>query len=66
MPQFIYKQFTISFDPKPIPDRRFDWDFQHVDYDGAPDSGDFRCGSAKSVAACQDLIDDILEDWPNS
>lgn len=29
-----------------------DWDWWHDDYDGAPDSGDNRCGSAADRDAC--------------
>ena len=41
----------IKHEPKPIPSREFDWHYWHDDYDGAPDSGDDRCGAASSLAA---------------
>lgn len=54
-----YRGYTISFDPKPIPSRDFDFDFSHEDYDGP---GDHRCGSAGSVEDCMILIDEQLDD----
>jgi|APSaa5957512493_1039668.scaffolds.fasta_scaffold43243_3 hypothetical protein len=51
----IYRGYTISFDPKPIPYR--DFDFAHVDYDGPEDK---RCGHGASVSDCQDQIDEII------
>lgn len=61
-----YRGYRITYDPKPIPDRRWDWDFVHEDYDGAPNypgdgPGDHRCGNAASVEACRAEID-MLED----
>ncbi len=32
------------------------WEFVHDDYDGAPDSGDHRCGQAATVEDCIDEI----------
>ena len=37
----------IERNMKPIPDRRFDWDYWHDDYDGA-DGGNGMAGSADS------------------
>jgi hypothetical protein len=54
-----YGDYTIRWIPKPIPTRAFDYDFAHKDYDGAPDSGDTRCGSAISVEAAKDEILEI-------
>jgi len=56
-----YRGYTLSLDPKPIPDRSHDWDFSHEDFDGAPDSGDNRCGTAETLADACEQIDDILE-----
>ena len=56
----IYRGYSIWFDPKPIPHRDFDFDFAHVDYDGAPDGGDKRSGHGASVSDCQDQIDEII------
>ena len=53
----IYRGYTISFDPKPIPYRDFDFDFAHVDYDGPEDK---RSGHGASVSDCQDQIDEII------
>lgn len=49
-----YGDWTITHDPKPIPDRRWDWSFVHDDYDGP---GDDRCGDAASLEACKAEID---------
>ena len=54
-----YKNYTISYDPKPIPHRSFDWDFGHDDYDGALDSNDYRCGNGASIEHCKQQIDDM-------
>ncbi len=59
---YRYRGYTISRDPKPIPDRRHDWDFWHDDYDGAPEWNDPRCGTAASVRECRIEIDE-LEDY---
>lgn len=50
--------WRIERNPKPIPDRRHDWDWYHVDYDGTPDSNDNRCGTASSAT---DAIRQIQE-----
>ena len=54
-----YKDYIISYDPKPIPPRCFDWDFGHDDYDGAPDGNDYRCGNGDSIEHCKQQIDDM-------
>lgn len=40
--------WTITFNPKPHPNRRYDWDYVHEDYDG--ENGMY--GSASSISAC--------------
>lgn len=50
--------WTIQFDPPPIPIRSQDWQYFHEDYDGAPDSGDTRCGACASMEEC---LSEILE-----
>jgi len=54
-----YRGYLLTREAKPIPTSAWDWDFAHHDFDGAPDSGDHRCGSAASVADCLDRIDEI-------
>ena len=54
-----YRDYTLLFIPKPIPDRRHDWDFWHDDYDGAEDAHDPRCGTAASPDECRSEIDEI-------
>lgn len=63
-----YKDYTIHYDPPPIPIRTMDWHFYHKDYDGAPEylydgfSSDTRCGDGPSVEDCKAQIDEqILE-----
>lgn len=53
-----YRNYTITHAPKPIPTRACDYDYAHEDYDGAPDSGDHRCGNASSLAEAKALIDE--------
>ena len=45
----------ITHNPKPIPDRRFDYDFSHDNHDG--DNG--LCGTGDSVADCLKQIEEI-------
>lgn len=56
-----YKDYHILYNPKPIPDFRFDYDFWHDGYDGAIDSGDIRIGTGGSVEDCMKKIDELLE-----
>lgn len=49
----------IQYSPKPIPTDKFDWDFWHDDYDGAPDAKDHRCGSAPSLFEAMEAIREI-------
>lgn len=51
----------ITYDPPPIPIRSHDYQFWHDDYDGAPDSGDTRCGSAPSVGEARSMIREYEE-----
>ena len=39
-----------------------DWNWAADDYDGAPDSGDTRCGTAGSYWACVDQIEESEND----
>lgn len=55
----IYGDWSIHYDPPPAPWRGLDYTYTHKDYDGAPDSGDKRCGWAGSVAECKADIDEI-------
>ena len=55
----IHGKWTITFNPKPIPDRRFDWDFVHDEYTG---DEDHRSGQAASAAEAKALIYAIEQD----
>ena len=57
----LYRGYRITYNPKPIPTRQFDWDFVHQDYDGAEDANDHRAGSSASLEACKDEIDYLEE-----
>lgn len=57
-----YRGYNITYWAKPVPTRAWDYDFAHEDYDGAPDSGDHRCGNGASVEDCKEQIDEIIED----
>jgi hypothetical protein len=41
---------------------RSDFMFAHVDYDGAPDGGDHRCGWTQSLGAAMAEIDEQIAD----
>ena len=53
-----YRGYNITYWAKPVPTRAWDYDFAHEDYDGAPDSGDHRCGNGASVEDCKEQIDE--------
>lgn len=50
--------YTITYDPPPIPIRTFDYLWSHVDYDGPEDP---RCGRASSHEACVEDIKELEE-----
>lgn len=56
--RIVYRGYVITYDPPPIPDRRWDWQFQHEQFCG---EGDERNGQAASLtdAMCEiDMIED--------
>lgn len=57
-----YGEWHITHSVKPIPWRCFDYEFYHDGFDGAPDSGDTRCGSGMSVQDCLNQIDQIVQE----
>lgn len=57
-----YRNWNINYDPPPIPSRDCDWHFAHVDFDGAPDANDNRCGHAASLEAAKAEIDAWIEE----
>ena len=59
---FPYRNYKIEYNPKPIPDRSFDWDYVHEDYDGAPDGGDDRCGAVASFEAAILAINELEDE----
>jgi hypothetical protein len=54
----IYKNYHITYNPKPIPTKNHDWDFVHDEYNGP---GDNRHGSVASVDDAMKEID-LIED----
>lgn len=56
-----YRGYSIMFTPDTP--TWLDYEFFHADYDGAPDSGDNRCGRARSLQEAMERIDEI-EDGP--
>ena len=42
-----WESWRVTFNPKPIPDRRHDWEIVHDDYDGP---GDDRCFTGPTLA----------------
>jgi hypothetical protein len=48
----FYRDYIITFNPKAVPSKDFDYDFVHKDYDPTPTdyegpSTDGRCGNGK-------------------
>ena len=54
-----YRNYTISYNPPPIPIRTMDWEFSHKDYDGPEDN---RCGHAGSLDEAMAEIDYLEDD----
>ncbi len=50
--------WQIDYNPKPIPDRRFDYDFVHEEYDG--ENG--LCGSGQSKEDCIEQINELQQE----
>lgn len=48
---FWYKGWHIDYNPKPIPDRRHDYDVTHRDYDGPESNLYFTAASIKEAIA---------------
>jgi hypothetical protein len=57
-----YGNWTIAYNPPPIPVRSCDWQYCHNDFDGAEDACDNRHGSAPTLAECLNEIDDYEEE----
>jgi hypothetical protein len=54
----VYRGFCISYEPKPIPSRSFDYAYIHEDYEGP---GDHRFGTAASIEECKAGIDRLCD-----
>ncbi len=58
--------WNVYCDPPPIPPRCHDWTWVHDDYDGAPDAGDDRHGTAPTreaaIAAVEEWVAEYGED----
>ena len=56
MHKYKYKNWYMTHDPKPIPDRRHDWEAVHEDYDGPEDD---RAITGKSLNDLMEQIDEL-------
>jgi hypothetical protein len=56
MSNFKYKDWEITYNPKPIPVRVYDYEAVHKDYDGLEEN---RCFTGESVQALKDRIDEL-------
>lgn len=54
-----YRGWWIRYDPPPVPSRLHDWQYWSDEYDGP---GDDRDGSASSLLAAREAIDERIED----
>jgi len=54
-----YRNWTITYDPPPIPVRLHDYCAVHDDYDG-PEDG--RCLTAMSIEEAKQLIDELEDE----
>lgn len=61
MEQTIYREFEITYHPKPIPCSDHDFDCTHPDYDGA-DGGNGMYFTASSVEDGKEMIDEYWAD----
>lgn len=52
--KYRHGKWLITYDPKPIPDRRFDWNCEHDHYDGETCSDMYFC--AESIKAAIEEI----------
>jgi hypothetical protein len=59
-----YRNYHIHYNRDCTP-LLLDWCYGHVDYDGAPDSGDFRCARERTVEHCLLAIDELIENEEN-
>lgn len=58
----VYRGFEIWHMRTSVPPTEGDWEFSHVDYDGAEDANDDRLGSGCSVDDCKSQIDAMLDE----
>lgn len=61
-----YGDWSITYDPPPIPLRMYDYSFVHKNYDGAPDAYDDRCGQAGSYDEAKRLINEMENEGAGS
>lgn len=63
MSKIEYRGYIIEYDPPPIPIRSRDWAFMANGFDGAPDSGDNRCGTGPTLEDCKRQINEIEDEY---
>ena len=57
--------WSFSYDPKPIPDRLYDWDFQHDNYDFcAVEGGNGLAGNGLDLEDCVNQANEIEQNNP--
>lgn len=56
----VYRNFEIWHMRNSHPPSDGDWEFSHVDYDGAEDGNDDRLGSGYDLGHCMAQIDAML------
>lgn len=54
-----YRGIDVTEYRPPVPNN-VRWQWAHPDYDGAPDSGDDRCGYGRTLRECMQQIDETL------
>lgn len=72
MVDLFYRDWEVSYDPKPIPNRSFDWTATHPDYDVLWDEDGFvgdnslkaHGATYEELCAEIDIIQDELDEEP--
>lgn len=60
---WTYKGWSISVDPKPIPNRSFDWEATHPDYDAWNDGDGWQDNGLSVNAATYEELLEAIDQW---